>query len=85
MGLPPFGKALLPQHDFLYGHPLKHSEMSAAPSEVRTIFLALSARADLMSDPLSGFDVLPAVYRLILSMGYQNQVRFVSVVYRFRF
>ena len=65
--------------------PLKHSGMNATPSEVRTIFLALSARADLMSDPLSGFDVLPAVYRLILSMGYQNQVRFVSVVYRFRF
>ena len=55
------------------------------PSEVRTIFLALNASSDLISYPLSAFDVLPAVYRLILSMEYQNQVRFVSVVYRFRF
>ena len=60
-------------------------ERDPPPSEVRTIFLALSARADLISYPLSAFDVLPAVYRLILSMEYQNQVRFVSVVYRFRF
>ena len=59
-------------------------ERDPPPSEVRTIFLALSARADLISYPLSAFDVLPAVYRLILSMEYQNQVRFVSVVYRFR-
>ena len=63
---------------------LRHSGMNT-PSEVRTIFLALSARADLIGHPLSAFDVLPAVYRLILSMGYQNPVRFVSVVYKFRF